>query len=90
MWEQQVYSLDMKQHHVLSQISHYGLRLTACACLMKSRMSSLRAWWILAGPLSSHRHTAWTSLWRQRGQTVDNIFLTDLPEPVFPSTSVPS
>lgn len=33
-------------------------RLTACACLIKSKMSSLRAWWILAGPLSSHRHTA--------------------------------
>lgn len=38
--------------------------LTACACLIKSKMSSLSAWWILAGPLSSHRHTAWTSLWK--------------------------
>lgn len=46
----------------------YGPTLTACACLMKSRMSSLRAWWIFAGPLSSHKHTAWTSLWGEDGK----------------------
>ena len=42
--------------------THTHTLLTACACLMKSKMSSLRAWWIFAGPLSSHRHTACTSL----------------------------
>lgn len=42
---------------------------------MKSNMSSLRAWWILAGPLSSHRQTAWTSL---RGGQKDENMLKDL------------
>lgn len=56
----------MKQHLFKNLLMWLLLDcLTACACLMKSKISSLRAWWILAGPLSSHRHTAWTSLWRK-------------------------
>lgn len=51
---------------------------------MKSRMSSLRAWWILAGPLSSHRHTAWTSL-RDRQGTQSKLFKSNYaPQTLYP------
>lgn len=36
-------------------------------------MSSFRAWWILAGPLSSHKHTAWTSLREQSCSTNQSV-----------------
>lgn len=84
MWEQQENTVVQTQNSIFSKIlrqkSNYGHSLTACACLMKSRMSSLRAWWILAGPLSSHRQTAWTSLWEKKedGRCWRNSLLTNL------------
>lgn len=50
----------LRQQSKKSTIS--SQRLTACACLIKSRISSFKAWCIFAGPLSSHKQTACTSL----------------------------
>lgn len=53
-----LYQYDKNECKKMSEVK----ALTACACLMKSRISSCKALYIFCGPLSSQRQTECTAL----------------------------